>query len=163
FADYLDDAYRNYDPSYLESFSEEQRNSLMREVYISSVTSIIRVQEIAGDRRRLIQKIEDEDLRAVIYDNFFSEENSEDLTLPSSDEGGNDEQAVQDDSYWSSVASSAAREARFVEAMDAIAMMESPAQQSHSLRNIATCHAYSTTVLDADTAAGLSQIRQRYQ
>ena len=164
-AAYFEALYGDYLESFSEERREEQRNALLRSAYISLFSEAIYLQDSPENQRRLIQLVEDEPLRMDLLLTFFPEDiNAEDTNVSEaslSDSAG--DSVVQDDSYWSSVATDAAREAQFAEAIDAIALIESPVQQSRTLLTIATCHAYSTTGLDVATAATLAQIQQRYE
>lgn len=159
-AEYFDALYGDYLASFPEEQRDEQRNALLRSAYVSLFSEVIYLQESPENQRRLIQYVEDEQLRMDLFLTFFPEDTT--VGEASLSDSAVDS-VVQDDSYWSSVAKDAAREDQFAETIDAIALIESPAQQSRTLLTIATCHAYSTTTLDAATAATLVQIQQRYE
>ena len=150
-ADFTQLDYFNYGYMSSADISEDEVVELVESVRRGVLDGILYLPNSDAEMQVLIQLIEDDAIRNYYLGLYFPPEAENESVLPTNDYD------------LRSLAGAAAREEQFQEAVAAVAMMDSPAQQSHSLRNIATCYAYSTTVLDADTAAGLAQIRQRYQ
>lgn len=122
----------------------------------SALETILYLADDEVETRSLIQLIEDDTLRNQFLETFFPEE-----ALASESESTI---ALQTTDYdLSRRATTAAGEERFQFAIEAVEMMMLSAEQSRTLLNIAKCHANSATVLDAETAAILAQIQQRYQ
>ncbi|MEO1633939.1 MAG: hypothetical protein AAFS04_02525, partial [Cyanobacteria bacterium J06631_9] len=124
----------------------------------ATISNIIYLQERPDDQRRLIEQITDARLRENMTAALFGTGITDNIQTETAETAT---EVVQDDDYWRSEALAAAREDRFMEAIDAIAQIESSAQQSRTLLTIATCYAYSTTPLEAATGETLTQIQQR--
>ncbi|MEO0888336.1 MAG: hypothetical protein AAFY54_20725, partial [Cyanobacteria bacterium J06648_10] len=128
--------------------SEEEIYRTIRE---SIVLDLLDLLEDDAERRALfIQLIEDDAFR-------------DSLTLENSvvdEEIYLSEEPVSDDD-WSRVANEVAEAGDFLQAVEAIVMMESPERQMRSLITITKCHADSTTELDAETNLLLQEIQQR--
>lgn len=152
--DYFTYSYGDYGQDSIASLNDEQYHRAVQDYYESLFLDVIYWQESPENQRRIIEAIEDETIQRTMYAEFFPEEvNASEIFT--------EEEIVQDDGYWNRTAREAAREERFVDAIDAIAQIESPAQQSRTLLTIATCHAYSATPLETATGETLTQIQQR--
>ncbi|MEL7141636.1 MAG: hypothetical protein AAGL08_05385 [Cyanobacteria bacterium J06573_11] len=156
--DYIESLYEDFGVSYFASASEEEREALMYNTYQATISNIIYLQERPDDQRRLIEQITDARLRENMTAALFGTGITDNIQTETAETAT---EVVQDDDYWRSEALAAAREDRFMEAIDAIAQIESSAQQSRTLLTIATCYAYSTTPLEAATGETLTQIQQR--
>lgn len=138
----LVDSYRQERPS----LATEEIHRIIRESFIYDLVNLL-----SDDSERLqllLQEIEDESFR----ENLIAGELAENAT---------DSDGQQSDSDWSRLASEAAKEGNFLQAVEAVSLIESPYEQARSLINIAQCHAYSTTELDAETELLLQEIQQR--
>ncbi|MEL7357333.1 MAG: hypothetical protein AAFN40_12285 [Cyanobacteria bacterium J06560_6] len=128
--------------------SEEEIYRTIRE---SIVLDLLDLLEDDAERRTLfVQLIEDDAFRdSLTLENSVADE---DIHLS--------EEPVSDND-WSRMANEAAEAGDFLQAVEAIVMMESPERQMRSLITITKCHADSTTELDAETNLLLQEIQQR--
>lgn len=144
---------------YLRELTEDRSNADVHElskVMRGDVVESVIYAFLNSDRiQDLLLLVEDETLRATLTAKISE--------IVYWDEYAVDIESAVDDADFDSVARQEAKEGDFQAAVEAIALMTSPYEQSQTLLNIAQCHADSTTVLERETQRLLEGIQQQYQ